>query len=324
VKRFIAKAFLLFTIIFLPVLLVGRYDNIIPSDNRNVYRIEVSKHFDQLDYLFVGNSYTYSGIIPAYFDSLGLETYNLGIATAGIHYYELLIDDYLKQTSKKPRNLLLLITPMTFSNQSDNWLAYPIHRYLDEPISNELITVKYRVGQSYFKMARKSAVNGISNLGIKYLGREPSTTLLPDKVRAMKDSIMECKGFYQRDGTYNPSIYEKDKPLYLPLLDSSFPFDELNDLINLCEKYAEKGIQVILYEMPTNKLQDFISKSYLANYEKAVLTLKKSNRVIRNRLNLDSSYYCNIDHMNIKGATAYTQYLIEQLRLETDQERDQY
>lgn len=244
-KVFIIKGIVLISIISLSVWIPGLFDNITHSNNLNILRIKNSRHFQELDYLFIGNSYTYSAINPQFFDSLNYKTYNLGIATAGACYYELIIDDYLKQAASFPKNIIVLISPMTFSDKSDSWEAYPIHRHLNKPLSNKYILEKYKIGIGrYLKLLRKSSINGWKNV---------FKSLFSIDFEADGDG-KTYKGFEFVDDVYSQETYDKTLNLYLSLLKDKFPLEKLEYLINVAEGYKAQGINVIFHEIPSFKL----------------------------------------------------------------------
>ena len=146
------KKLLLFTfyasaIIASIISVFGKYDNTdrYTSKNPNIYRLNIVSNYDNLDILFLGNSHCYSGIIPRMLDSIGVNSYNLGIATAGISFYEIIINDYLLNVNTPPQNIFIYLGPLTFSSKSDNYIKYPIHRYLDNPISNIEVVLNYKL-----------------------------------------------------------------------------------------------------------------------------------------------------------------------------------
>jgi hypothetical protein len=75
-----------FGIVFIVLMkLMGRFDNIDKQQALTLISYESRMHIGltALIFYFAGSSASYSGVNPAYFDSIGLRTYNLSIAAAG-------------------------------------------------------------------------------------------------------------------------------------------------------------------------------------------------------------------------------------------------
>ena len=97
-KKFIINLIRFNFVFFLIVCLLSvfsYFDNIDKnrSNNYNIITLQDKTNYDNLDVLFVGSSYSYSSIKPSLLDEISLSSYNLGIAAAGVEFYELLIDD---------------------------------------------------------------------------------------------------------------------------------------------------------------------------------------------------------------------------------------
>jgi len=309
------KRFLIYTSIFLSILIlfgvmvafVGRFDNVnaVYSDNGNIKRIKQKANFDSLDILFVGNSYCYSGINPAYFDSINIQTFNLGIPTAGPYIYELVVDDYLRDAKHLPENVFFLISPMTFSSKADNFPAYPIHRYLNQPISNEKLVLEYGIVDQYVNLSKKSFVKGIENLksGI---------------ITTAAISPLENKGYSPSDVVVNDSIVKNSESLYLDLLKNKLNQDYVQHLMDLSDRLLAKGVKVTYFELPTYKLKNYFNPDYLEDYEGVIEAVLEKYGLVRISPNMSDLNYRNIDHLNANGATKCTLEMIRQLNLKKD------
>ncbi len=306
-KRFLMYILLFFSILVLmaaAVAIIGRFDNLNAafSDNGNIKRIQQKSNFDKLDILFIGNSYCYSGINPEFFDSLDVNTYNLGIPTAGPYIYELVVNDYLKEVKHLPKKILFLISPMTFSSKADNFPAYPIHRYLSEPLSNEGLVLKYGIIDQYVNLSKKSFEKGIENLRA---GVITTAEIIP----------VERKGYSPSYAIVNDSIVMSSENLYLSLAKDKLDEHYIKHLFNLCSEFREKNIQVNFFELPTNKLSNYFSDEYLRNYESLLDSVKQKYQLFRIQPELTDYHYRNIDHLNANGANVCTPELIQQMGL---------
>lgn len=308
-KRFIFDILIFFItllIILLPIILYfSNFDNIdaASSSNNNIISLQEKSKFEHLDVLFVGNSYCYSSINTVLLDSLEISSYNLGIATAGVQFYELILNDYFKKINYPPKKIFFLVSPMTFTNESDNFDDYPIHRYLENPYTNFEIALKYNRLFDLVPMYKKSTLKGFTNL----LHSKKATTQVR---RTMK------KGFNPSEKVVNDSTIYKSQHLYLSMKEDVFDGLKVDYLLNFVSSVKEKNIEVVFFELPTYKLNEFFSKEYLNTYERAIKKIEKKWKVIKiNSRLFEKENFRDIDHMNISGARIATleisKYLIE-------------
>lgn len=303
------KPFLFKTLLFLSILisafwLLGKLDNIdrSQSTNLNIIKLQNKSKFDSLDILFIGNSYTYSGIIPSYFDSLGLKTFNLGIATAGPYFYDLIINDYINSTREKPKTIFILVSPLTFSKVADNFVSYPIHRYLTPPLSNEKVAIKYDLNKDYLGLQKRSLLKGLSNIA----GLEQS------KDNSSHD-LSQHKGFYPSTEVNSEETEKATKHLYFKLKSDNFDKEKFTYLLNFSKKLKAEGIEVVFYELGYNKLEDYFNPSFLSSYKSSLEDISGEFLFLTNDLTLTNRYYRNIDHLNSAGAKVSTKQLIEKM-----------
>lgn len=291
--------------LFLAGALFSIYDNLDKSlsDNHNIISLQTKSKYDSLDILFLGNSYCYSSINTHAFDSLNLKTFNLGIATAGTEFYELVINDYFNNVNSYPDKVLILITPITFSSKSDNFNAYPIHRYLENAKSNIEIAVKYNRCHEIISMYKKS---------IEKAFKSTLKSILTEKENKIRTNN---KGYYPSEIIVDDKIIEKTEHLYTSLKEEHFPENKIKNLLRLAHIIEEKGSQVIFFELPTYKLNEYFNNDYLSKYRNGLDELSKKYKLI----NIDKSLFKrdnfrNIDHMNSSGAKIASKDLIRQLQ----------
>jgi len=305
--------------ILIPSLIISTYDNYdkFISVNSNVISLQAKSQYDSLDVLFLGSSHCYSSINPKILDSAGIKCYNLGIATAGVEFYDLIINDYLNNIDKYPRKVFITISPLTFSSASDNFEAYPIHRYLENPVSNFEIAIKYNHWQRLVMMYKKSIKNGGRNIIKGYfvpLIAFISTKYPNSNFSVKKMKSLDNKGFIESSVVFSDSIEQKDKYLY-----QKFNEEQLNktiyfDLIKIFQNLMNKGIDVVFIEIPTNRLSNYFNNLFLSDYENLINQLGEHAPVIRLDSNkFEKSNYRNIDHMNNSGAIITTKQIINYL-----------
>ncbi len=290
-KKFLTVVVLFLLIPTAIVRMVGNYDAIDAafSHNNNVISLQHKNEFDSLDILFTGNSYCYAGIIPKVFDSAGLNTLNLGIATCGPQFYELIIHDYLLHAKQQPKAIFILLSPMIFSTDADNFGEYAIHRYLLNPLSNEQLAQQFGLYNKYIDYTIRSFKKGTTNL----LKKQP----LPDV-----EEYRMNRGFVTKDVAATENDIQQAAKLYEPLRKETFNQSKFEQLMQLVTQLKGKGIQVVFYQLPSNRLEDFFSKEYMEDYHGIVSELTKTEIVI-NQLNLPrDKYYRDIDHLNTEGA----------------------
>ncbi|MEM9052583.1 MAG: hypothetical protein AAGC47_11060 [Bacteroidota bacterium] len=300
-RAFIIKITLFALILFTFVRFIGSADNLDSntSKNQNIVRLNQISTIDSLDILFLGNSYTYSSIDPEYFDGIGLNTFNLGTASAGPGFYKLLADDYLTTASRKPRLIAICISPTTFSVLSDNFEAYPIHRYLTTPISNEKILLETASPKLYFDLVSKSVEKGIENLKRAESKGEPAEPITQ-------------RGFYPSNVVYNDNTYKETQDFYAPLQEDSFDFEKSQQILKLTEELRSQGVKVVFIEMPTHRLVDFLTPSFLREYESFKTRIVEDYEIISFQGKLQNDHFRNVDHMNSAGAAIFSSYLAKQ------------
>ena len=289
-------------IVVLPLLFISKYDNLdkTTSENHNIVSLQTKSLYDSLDILFVGNSYCYSSIDTKYLDSLNISSFNLGIATAGVEFYNLLINDYFKNTKIHPKKILLLVTPITFSSKSDNYTSYPIHRYLENEISNLEIVTKHHKIEELISLYKKSIEKAFVNI------------IEIQEVQNKKR--FNNKGFSQSEIIVDEIIISKTKHLYLPLKKEIFDQSKVEYLLKTAKYFEQKGSEIIFFELPTNIIHKYFSKDYLHDYKKSIANISHNYKLISIDKNLFSTNnYRNIDHMNSSGAKIATKEVVKLL-----------
>ena len=302
-RPFLLKTTLWLAIFFLILVSVGRLDNR-ARGNANVLRVDQLGSMTDLDILFVGNSYAHSGINPLLLDEVGLETYCLGIDSAGVAFYDLLLDDYLAQTGSVPETIMLLVSPMTFSHNADNFPSIPIHRYLHRPVSNETVALRYDA--PYARLLRHSFRKGLGNLGWR-----SDETRLDDH----DEAILNHRGFTPSVTAYSGVTHPKIRAAYATLIEDRFPDDELADLLDQARSLRRRGARVMFYELPDGGARDWFHQDFLDRYESSLNELTAMGfPVLRVRWDTETSDFRNVDHLSTSGAALATRELAKRYR----------
>lgn len=300
-KKLVLKIIVLLVLAILFLRIPGYWDNGKTNDP-NVMRLRLANGFPNVDILILGNSHAYSGINPLLFDSIQKKALNYATAAAGPVAMKLVFDEYVIRSGTLPKSVLINLSPAMFCNGSDVFEKYPIHRYLQTPISNEKMLLNGYVGMSqYYKMTVKSFKRGCRNLYTENTSVPGSTS-----------SVFEYVGYVPRSGVYSDSLYEKNKSLYVSLKNERYQDWKMEFLNNWLNEMIAQGITIFIHEIPSNRYHEFFDESVLEAYNSYRENLMKNEQVIWiPRANfIDQNDFADMDHLNTEGATRYTQFLI--------------
>jgi hypothetical protein len=307
-KRIIGtKAWLMLGLLsgLLMMFVMGRFDNIDyrNSDNLNILRLKHSGEFDAIDMLFVGSSLVYNSIDPEIFSEQGFSIYNLGSPSAGPLFYQLITEDYLAAVKTPPKRILMHIDRVTFSPVVDNWREYRVHRYLNTPLSNEALVLRFGTYGDYPKLFYNSAEMGLRNL-VRWISGYYGSVDRPDVNR----------GFQVSAEIMNKEVIKKQEPYMLPLRKAVFDPAKARYFLAYIKELRARGFDVVLFELPTNLLPTYFSAAYAADYRELKAELGREGFVvIPNELELGSEFYRNIDHLNARGAKVLSRDLLDTL-----------
>lgn len=208
----------------------------------------------------------------------------------------------MNHTNHFPQSIFILVSPTTFSSKSDNYVAYPIHRYLESPLSNLDIIIKYQHLNQLFSIYRKSFKKGLSNI-FQLLTNNLSQANITEDID---------RGFISSNISVTKEIINKSKDQYQPLRNDKFDFKNISRLEKITQTLKSKDIEVIFFELPTNKLNDYFNTQYISDYEKTLKNLSNKNQLLRvDRMLFNNNHFRNIDHLNNSGAKIATKELIK-------------
>jgi hypothetical protein len=298
---------LVFAISFFILLKTAGYFDVcaINDQSRDLNSIECSQKIDSIDLLFLGSSYTYSALNPIYFDSIGFRSYNLGISGTGVYFTELILNDFFNSKKYKPKYIVIDISPFSFCDKSDDFLSYPLHRYLDRPYTHEELMLKYPVNLSnYFQFLAKSSRKGLSSFFSKH-----------DKIN---DSTCICRGFYSDFSMINAATIKEDSVKFKFLKEAIYDENKLHTLLNLASIYQKNGCKIFWYLPPTQNLQSFFSVKYCIDYDNAIKKIRQSQfmeEIVMDDVHLDDSDFRNTDHLNSQGAIKFSRAMSQILKV---------
>jgi len=310
-KKFIRRIILFFVVFLLFFISVAKFDNVARCQNKNdnIQKLVCMQNFDSLDILFLGNSYCYSGINPTYFDSVGIKTYNLGVATAGANYCSVLANDYLKSVQKKPKSVFILVSPMTLSERTDDAMNNPIYRYTNHPLSVEeyMFLYSHDLIKSYPKIMARSFSRTFVNLYVHFTSKK-------NYCDNEENKMFTSKGFISSSNKANLKEELKTNHFFSHLRNNKFDTLRAKKLLDLALALESKNIKVVFYELPSNKLYSFFNSAYLHDYASFVTKLKQNHNFIFVNLNLNNDYYRDQDHLNADGAGIVCRDMIKQIK----------
>lgn len=276
------------------------------STNSNVLRIRKATEFKNLDVLFLGNSYAYSAINTYALDSADIQSFNLGIASAGVGFYHLIVEDYFKNADSLPARLMILVSPMTFSSKSDKWEKYRIHRYLLNPMSNWRLGSKYNAWSSIFPLYRESFKKGLHN----------TLKGTPNSVETNFENWH--KGFVANEYIFKISELPDEERKYNNLSEDEFNTGQIDILLELARRIEDKGVEVSFFEIPTNLIKNYFSLDFLIAYEQGVQRISEGYKLLRIPTTLyGPDCYRDIDHMNTRGSIITTEQIVRFIRLDS-------
>ncbi len=304
-SKLFLKISLLVLLTLFPMRIIGVFDAIY-FDSSDVARIKASEQFKYLDFLILGNSHSYAGIATSVFDSAGLKTYNLACPAAGPATIKLVLENYIRNVGTIPKNIILNIGPEMFTPNCDVFDKFPIHRYLDPGVSNEQLLASGTISlNQYFKLFIKSTKLGFQKLISKNKKSEDS----------LVQSNINSKGFAVRPGIFTDSLYKNNYLIYSVFKHYDFDKKKEKAFFDLFDYCIFRHIHMYLHSMPNNKLPDFLSPQLTKDYSAFLLRLETNKNIdmLVYVGSLPDSCYADIDHMNEKGATIYTRFLLQKI-----------
>jgi len=318
--KLLVKIGFLFTAAVGIIWLLSRNDNTRPLAQESVQRLQVAPEYTDLDYLFVGPSFTYAGLDPKQFTELGHSAFNLGTMDAGPWYCDLIVNDYIQTSGSPPKEILLCLSPLMFSNFADVWWRYPFHRYLNEPISQEEVIWEYRPLRTVHRMYRESAQKGALNL---VWSGDPQR-----EIDSLRQQLRDRLGYtYNDNGSdIDPRNTMADSNRLKPQLAIAKTYSQYlfvprktPDYFSMIERWQQQGIKVTIVEIPTCQTLPYYSKHFREQYAqvKELIAEKNIPFVAKQDFEHNPLYFGDIGHLNRYGGREYTRYVIEKLGLNT-------
>lgn len=288
----IKKGFLYLLPLFLVFLALEMFYRFVPNDYSVKYRT-IPQKYDKTAILIFGNSHTFYGLNPKYFDK---PTYSLAHISQTLYFDKLLFDHYID----KFKNVKCVILHIEYTSLSEivdteenNWRKYYYQTYmnLEVPSINKDDFTKYFLSSTRnFNANTKLVLNYLKDgtivycdengFGINYTKAKKIPLLKKDalgRVKKIEDNLMN----------FDDNIVR------------------VQSIINTCKK---RSIKVVLLNMPVSsyfsegvnqvklkKIQETCNSMTKNNYNVSYLNLFKDKR-------FTNEDFFDADHMHTDGA----------------------
>lgn len=291
-SKLIKRVLLYLLPIFLVFIAFELFYRFVPNDYSVKYTT-IPKKFDNTTILIFGNSHTFYGLNPKYFDK---PTYNLAHISQTLYFDKILFDNYINQF-KNIKCVVLHIEYTSLSEivdtQENNWRKYYYQTYmnLEVPSINKYDCTKY-----FLSSTRNFKAN--TKLGLRYLkdgtivdcdenGFGINYTKAKKTPLLKKDALIRVKNIEDNLMNFNDNIAR------------------VQSIIDTCKK---RGIKVVLLNMPVTsyfsegvnqiklkKIQETCNRIAYNNYNVSYLNLFKDKR-------FTNEDFFDSDHMHTDGA----------------------
>ncbi len=264
----------------------------VPNDY-SVKHATIPSKFKNTEVLIFGNSHTFYGLNPHYFDR---PTFNLAFVSQTLYFDKLLFDTYIS----KFQNLKCVILHIEYTSLSElvatkenNWRKYYYRYYLklNVPSISKFDIRKY-------SLATTRTINFNTKLMVQY---------------CKEGSIVNCdSNGFGIDYTPEKSIkIEKKDALKRVenvedhLMDFTENYNRIQSMITTCNK---RGIKVIILNMPvTTYFSEAVNQTKLKKIQKTCSEIAQQNKnvtylnLFQNRTFIADDFY-DVDHLNTNGA----------------------
>lgn len=291
-KKLIGKLIVFLLPIVLVFVFIECFYRVVPN-NYSFKNENVQKKYDTTEILILGNSHTFYGLNPFFFDK---PTFNLSNISQSLYFDQLLFEKHFNKF-KKLKCVILNIEYTSLSQvkdtQEDSWRKYYYKSYMDVKVP---IISKFDYGNYFVSSTRPFHKN------IKLVDRYLSEgTLIDCDANGFGTNYTKEKRFLNIDELAANTIKRHEDNL----LDFSENISVVESIIHQCK---EKGIEVILVTMPVSrayskrvnrfKLDKIIKTAQL--FEKRNLNVRYLNLFTDSRFTNDDFF--DADHLNTKGA----------------------
>lgn len=291
-KKSILKLFaFLLPILLVFVCLEGFY-RVVPN-NYSFKNLNIQKKYDTTEILILGNSHTFYGLNPIFFDK---PAFNLANISQSLYFDKLLFEKHIDKF-KKLKYVILNVEYTSLSQlkdtQEDIWRKFYYKSYmnLDVPIIS-----KFDYSKCFLSSTRPF------NKNIKLINRYfLEGTIVDCDVNGFGINYTKEKRLSDIDRIAPNTIKRHEDNLF----DFSQNIAVIQSIINQCK---EKNIEVVLVTMPVSKeYSKRVKKNKLGKIIKTAKLFEEKNSNVR-YLNLfndpgftDNDFY-DPDHLHTKGA----------------------
>ena len=289
----IKKVLLYLLPLFLVFIALELFYRFVPNDYSVKYAT-LPKKYENTEVLIFGNSHTFYGLNPKYFDK---PTYNLAHVSQTLYFDKILFDNYIDHF-KTIKCVVLHIEYTSLSEivdtEENNWRKYYYQTYMNL----EVPSIKKYDCTKYFLSSTRS-FNATAKLVLRYLN---------------DGTIVNCDengfGINYTKAKKAPLLKKDALQRVKNIEDNLMNFDDnivrIQSIIATCKK---RGIKVVILNMPVSsyfsegvnqvklkKIQETCNNIAKKNYNVSYLNLFKDKR-------FTNEDFFDADHMHTDGAT---------------------
>ncbi len=244
---------------------------------------------NSVDYLFIGNSYCYSGVNNVLFDSITeKKSFNLGYATAGPVIVESMLE---KVKLERIEEIIWVTSPADIINITDNSDAYPYYLF------NKVDEIDYYL-RGYYELADLLSINQ-KRIHYYFADRERHTF----NKRGLKGEFTSYENKYSSDSSWFSNVVGVE--------------NVNKSKVKLLLKVVAANPNIILVVYPYEKFANSFNPIVLATYKTVLDKLGKSGvRIIDANSTADlltREDWRNFDHVNSRGARKLTKLIADSI-----------
>ena len=207
----------------------------------------------------------------------------------------------------------MMISPIMFSSKSDLFYLYPIHRYLEKPLTNIGLVWSLNNFEILFPLYKHSLekVFNFFLLFVEYKLKEITNNSKKNdsgKFIQTKSEKFKLKGFHKNMYKASSKEISFQQKNYNELSNEHFNLEKFKQFLEITEKIEKKGIDLTIFEVPTYSEKCFSEKFIsVYNISKSLLDYKIIE-IDKNKFSFEN--FRDIDHMNDSGADIFTEEII--------------
>ncbi|MEA9411857.1 hypothetical protein [Flavobacterium sp. PL02] len=291
-KKLIKNLMFFLLPILLVLSLIECFYRLVPN-NYTLKNTNIQKIYDTTEVLILGNSHTFYGLNPSFFDK---QTFNLSNISQTLYFDQLLFEKHINKF-KKLKYVILNIEYTSLSQlkdtEEDSWRKYYYKSYMD---LNVPIISKFDYG-NYFLSSTRPFNKNIKLVNSYFI----EGTVIDCDVNGFGINYTKEKRFLNIDKIAPNTIRKHEDNLF----DFSENISRIESIIRQCK---EKEIEVILVTMPVSKAYSVrVNKFKLDKIVKTAKLFENKNSNVRylnlfNDFKFTNNDFYDPDHLHTEGA----------------------